>query len=286
MSAARIILLLVPALAGCASSFDLPVDPDRLESAFESGGTPGQSGKSFEQGFLGGTLLDRGLFLGGLPFEALRFANQMENRIVHEGYAEREAILNDIDGQKEAERIRIDRKLQHPDPVIRQSGLSEVSSPESHYHRIVNLLEDPDQDVRYMAMRAMDHYWNPVSFPQLATRLFEDEKMFNREEAARQMPQFDPDLAVPTLLRALSTEAVGNVKRRVVVALKHFDEDRRVVPALIATLEDPEAIVRDEAHEALREITGQDFGFDPYGDPQERAAAAGRWREWRQSVPR
>jgi hypothetical protein len=59
--------------------------------------------------------------------------------------------------------------------------------------------------------------------------------------------------------------------------------DAVAIPALIAHLEDADAVVRLSSHEALRDRTGQDFGYIPYGTPGERAVAVARWRGWWES---
>ncbi|MEW4570147.1 HEAT repeat domain-containing protein [Tautonia sp. JC769] len=56
--------------------------------------------------------------------------------------------------------------------------------------------------------------------------------------------------------------------------------DAQAIPALIAHLEDSDPVVRLSSHETLRQRTGQDFGFVPYGTPEDRAAAVARWRSW------
>lgn len=56
------------------------------------------------------------------------------------------------------------------------------------------------------------------------------------------------------------------------------------VPALIDRLEDPDGVVRMSACEALRQRTGQDFGYVPWADPSERASAVARWRAWWQET--
>jgi hypothetical protein len=53
-----------------------------------------------------------------------------------------------------------------------------------------------------------------------------------------------------------------------------------VVPALIARLNDKDPVVRLSAHERLKRRTGQDFGYVPWADAQERAAAVARWQSW------
>jgi len=54
----------------------------------------------------------------------------------------------------------------------------------------------------------------------------------------------------------------------------------QVIPALIDRLDDPDAVVRLSAHEELRKLTGQDFGFVPWADGAERASSVARWRTW------
>ena len=56
--------------------------------------------------------------------------------------------------------------------------------------------------------------------------------------------------------------------------------DAQAIPALIAHLNDEDAVVRLSSHEALRQRTGRDFGYLPYGLPEERAEAASRWEGW------
>jgi HEAT repeat protein len=56
--------------------------------------------------------------------------------------------------------------------------------------------------------------------------------------------------------------------------------DEVVLPALVDRLEDPDEVVRLTAHDELRHRSGQDFGFVPWADPAERAAAVARWRAW------
>ncbi len=54
----------------------------------------------------------------------------------------------------------------------------------------------------------------------------------------------------------------------------------RVVPALIARLEDHDPVVRLAAFEELRRGTGRTFGFVPWGGDKDRASAVARWRDW------
>ncbi len=54
--------------------------------------------------------------------------------------------------------------------------------------------------------------------------------------------------------------------------------DARVVPALVDTLEDPDAGVRLLAIQALVRMCGNDYGYRYYQDESRRTAAVERWR--------
>jgi hypothetical protein len=56
--------------------------------------------------------------------------------------------------------------------------------------------------------------------------------------------------------------------------------DSQVLPALVGQLSNRDPVVRLAAHEELRRRTGQDFGYVPWAEPQERADAVDRWRAW------
>lgn len=63
-----------------------------------------------------------------------------------------------------------------------------------------------------------------------------------------------------------------------VVALEQTG-DPDVIPALIETLEDPDAGVRLLAIQALQRMCGSDYGYRYYHDESRRSAAVERWRE-------
>ncbi len=54
---------------------------------------------------------------------------------------------------------------------------------------------------------------------------------------------------------------------------------------LVARLSDSDPVVRMAAHEELRRRTGQDFGYVAWGSPEERAAAAERWKSYVATIP-
>jgi hypothetical protein len=69
------------------------------------------------------------------------------------------------------------------------------------------------------------------------------------------------------------------------VGLGRGEPDAKVVPALIARLDDEDPVVRLTANEELRQRTGRDFGFVPWASAEERSDAVARWRTWLTGTP-
>ncbi|MEN8149192.1 MAG: tetratricopeptide repeat protein [Planctomycetota bacterium] len=59
---------------------------------------------------------------------------------------------------------------------------------------------------------------------------------------------------------------------------------REAAGRLVDLLADEAAYVREVAMEQLRAISGKRYGFDPQGPEDERATAAGKWRDWVKSL--
>jgi hypothetical protein len=56
--------------------------------------------------------------------------------------------------------------------------------------------------------------------------------------------------------------------------------EEKVVPGLLASLDDRDQVVRMAASEELKKRSGKDFGYVPYTEAEERAPAVSRWRAW------
>jgi len=56
------------------------------------------------------------------------------------------------------------------------------------------------------------------------------------------------------------------------------------IPTLVANL-DKKLWPREVSNEALKEISGQDFGFDPYAPEMDRRASVERWQAWFREFP-
>jgi hypothetical protein len=63
-------------------------------------------------------------------------------------------------------------------------------------------------------------------------------------------------------------------------------DDRDVIPQIITDLGNDDPAVRLYAIEALRRLTGQDFGYQYFADEDHRKPAIERWKEWQAKQPR
>jgi hypothetical protein len=64
------------------------------------------------------------------------------------------------------------------------------------------------------------------------------------------------------------------------MSLGYGQPDSVVLPALIGRLNDSDVVVRLAANEELKRRTGRDLGYLPWGSPEERLVAIGRWQSW------
>lgn len=122
---------------------------------------------------------------------------------------------------------------------------------EPAFERLLELCEDPRADVAASAVAALG-----------ATR---DSRLVEPLRAVRWQNEED---------RALRFE-----RARALVRLGDWGE----VGALIDGLESDDPWARAWCLSALREVTGQSFGFDAQAESEERAQAVARWRSWHAS---
>jgi hypothetical protein len=67
------------------------------------------------------------------------------------------------------------------------------------------------------------------------------------------------------------------------IGLGEGQPDAVAVPALLSRLSDPDPVVRLAAHEAIKKRSGQDFGYQPYREPNEQPEAIAQWQAWWQA---
>jgi hypothetical protein len=61
--------------------------------------------------------------------------------------------------------------------------------------------------------------------------------------------------------------------------------DRTAIPRLVQDLDANDSAVRFAAINALRRMTGEDFGYRYYGDEIDRRPAVQSWRQWLKEHP-
>jgi len=84
---------------------------------------------------------------------------------------------------------------------------------------------------------------------------------------------------VPDLRRAAIDDADSMVRYEAAAALLEL-HDASGFAVLVGGLDDPDARRRAKCVDVLAEKTRERFGYEPDGDPAERAAAVRRWRAW------
>lgn len=80
--------------------------------------------------------------------------------------------------------------------------------------------------------------------------------------------------------REASYDSIDPVERTMAITETARDRDLQDVPDLIGELDSSDAAVRMMAIATLRDLTGQDLGYDPTARPGERQAAIERWVRW------
>ncbi|GAB5496453.1 MAG: hypothetical protein Phyf2KO_15330 [Phycisphaerales bacterium] len=126
----------------------------------------------------------------------------------------------------------------------------------------VENLQDDDPTVRSAAARGLAHHGGPAQVSQILVALRDEDELV-RIEAARALQRIHSTDAVETLLNRLngSIEESKDVRSACAHALGQYAQPR-VLAALAASLRDQSLSVNMSALEAMRYLTGQDFGLD------------------------
>ncbi len=123
-------------------------------------------------------------------------------------------------------------------------------------------LQDDDPAVRSAAARGLAHHGGPGQVPQILVALRDEDELV-RIEAARALQRIHSTNAVEALIARLnaSIEESKDVRAACAHALGQYPQPR-VLAALAASLRDQSLSVNMSALEAMRYLTGQDFGLD------------------------
>ncbi len=111
---------------------------------------------------------------------------------------------------------------------------------------LVELLEDPDSQLRVLALEALATLGDPACLGSFLER-FRDSQPVVVATAAREVVRFDPSAAVPALMKAMRHRTAG---------------------------------VRDQATRAFERLTAFETGFDPDGPTDQREQVIAKWEAW------
>jgi HEAT repeat protein len=117
------------------------------------------------------------------------------------------------------------------------------------------------------AAKALAQSPHPVALPWLIEVLGDDKASIGYD-AAKALGELGDKSATEPLMNALRDEDKW-VRRSAAEALAKLKEEQAVGPLIELLAGDPDDSVRKAAHDALREITGQNFGWNYQ-----------RWRRW------
>jgi len=137
--------------------------------------------------------------------------------------------------------------------------------------------QHPNPIVRYATVEAIADWKIRDAVPLLQQGL-EDNCSAVRRRAMEVLWRIDRERGLRLLLAGLKDEDV-DVRRAAVNQLR-FANDRRVVPAIIPLLDDPDHTARFFALGALRKLTGQPFFTRTTDPPEKQQAVIRQWKEW------
>ncbi|MBN1419378.1 MAG: HEAT repeat domain-containing protein [Planctomycetes bacterium] len=150
------------------------------------------------------------------------------------------------------------------------------------YLALRGLLSGPSSGAKVRGLQALPAAIAPCMAP-LLVRAIGDPSDSVRTVAVRAFARAAPHLAEEAC-RNLLADPSPRVRAAALGTLGR-NPDRSDLEFLLGGLEDPDPYVREVAIIGLERRRGDRLGFDPAGDPAERAAAVGRWRSWLAELP-
>jgi len=151
--------------------------------------------------------------------------------------------------------------------VYAAGALGEINKDPRAFAVLITALGDTGAQVRWSAAGALGKLGDIRAVGPLVV-LLGDADISVRGSAARALGCLGDIRAVEPLIPLLG-DADANVRWSAAAALWKINKDPRAFPVLIAALEDANLYARRGAAQALRDITGQDFGED-----------AEAWQKW------
>jgi len=139
-------------------------------------------------------------------------------------------------------------------------------------------LADPVPDTRYFMMEVLAEVGDHREQDEFIHALGDSDAGVVRV-ASEAIGRHRDAETVPVLFQALEEDRIRQIRwGPILTPPKPFDHD--LVPYLIRRLADQRPDIRISASIALNRVTGEDLGFDPSGDEDNRRRAVMRWESW------
>jgi thiol-disulfide isomerase/thioredoxin len=149
---------------------------------------------------------------------------------------------------------------------------------------LLTYAQDPCPALRYAALDELYARQAPQAADLLEQAIFDSDSKV-REIGVQQLVDLDPRRGLRLLLCALRDEdtwlreaAILQIKS--VVSQKRPGADRRIVPNLVAALDDPDNDVAQTAMNVLRRITGHNWYVLIHAPDAERQETIRHWKQW------
>ena len=118
------------------------------------------------------------------------------------------------------------------------------------------------------------------NWPVLASAWLAATDASEREATIEALEALADDAALDLLATAAETEADPLLRLQAIRHLEVHGDHRGARAAARMLGEDLPPLARDDAHEFLRSLSGENFDYDPFADDGGNSEALTRWTEW------
>jgi thiol-disulfide isomerase/thioredoxin len=149
---------------------------------------------------------------------------------------------------------------------------------------LLTYTNDPNPALRYAALDQLGDQRAPHA-ADLLEQAFRDSDSKVREVGMIQLIQVDPNRGLRLALRALRDDDTW-IREAAIMQLKTLQQhrpdvlNRKVVPNLIAALNDTDDTIPQTAMNLLRKLTGHNWFVRMHVSPATRQATVNRWKQW------